>query len=56
MATAGHFVTMTGVLFFYYVLFDSSKEKKVATFITLMIPRINKRILYYLHKIIYLAK
>jgi len=55
MATTGHFVTMTGVLFFYIMLFDSHREKKVSVALSLMIPRINKRVLYYLHKIAYLA-
>lgn len=54
MATAGHLITMTGVLFFYIMLYDSHKEKKVTTPLNFMIPRINKRILYYLHKIVFL--
>ena len=55
MATAGHFVTMTGVFFFYVTLYDSHKEKKLGTMLNFGIPRLNKRILYYLHKITYLA-
>jgi len=54
MATAGHFVTMTGVLFFYITLYDSHKEKKLGIPLNFMIPRINKRVLYYLHKITFL--
>jgi hypothetical protein len=27
MATAGHLVTMTGVFFFYLMIYDSHKEK-----------------------------
>jgi hypothetical protein len=54
MATAGHFVTMTGVFFFYITIYDSHKEKKLGTPLNFMIPRINKRVLYYLHKIVFL--
>lgn len=54
MATAGHFITMTGVLFFYVMLYDSHIEKKVSIPINFMIPRTNKRILYYIKKIIFL--
>jgi hypothetical protein len=55
MATAGHFVTMTGVVFFYIMFYDSHREKKVSAALSLMVPRINKRVLYYIHKIIYLC-
>lgn len=54
MATAGHFVTMTGVLAFYVMFIDSHREKKVSLPLNFMVPRLNKRILYYMHKIIYL--
>ena len=54
MATAGHLVTMTGVLFFYITIYDSHREKKLGTPLNFMIPRINKRVLYYLHKITFL--
>lgn len=54
MATAGHMVTMTGVLFFYIMFYDSHKEKKTSIHLNFMIPRINKRVLYILHKIVYL--
>jgi len=54
MATAGHFVTMTGVLAFYIMFIDSHREKKIGLPLSLMVPRLNKRVLYYIHKIIYL--
>lgn len=54
MATAGHFVTMTGVLAFYIMFLDSHREKKISLPLNYMVPRLNKRILYYVHKIIYL--
>lgn len=54
MSTAGHLITMTGVFFFYYMLYDSTREKKVSIPVSLMIPRLNKRVLYYLHKLAYL--
>lgn len=55
MATAGHLVTMTGVLFFYITIFDSHRDKKLSTPLNFMIPRVNKRVLYYLHKITHLT-
>ncbi len=54
MATSGHFVTMTGVFYFYLMLFDSHKEKKVNTNFTFGVPRFNKRVLYYIFKISYI--
>lgn len=54
MATAGHLVTMTGVLFFYITLYDAHRERKLGVPLNFMIPRINKRVLYYLHKITFL--
>jgi hypothetical protein len=54
MATAGHLVTLTGVFFFYLTIYDSYREKKLGTPLNFMIPRVNKRVLYYLHKITYL--
>jgi len=55
MATAGHFVTMVGVIAFYAMIFDSHKEKKISIALSSLLPRINKRALYYLHKIVFLA-
>lgn len=54
MSTAGHFVTLVGVFFFFLMLLDSHIERKVATPLTLGIPRWNKRISYYIFKIRYL--
>jgi heme/copper-type cytochrome/quinol oxidase subunit 1 len=55
MATAGHFVTMIGVIAFYTMIYDSHREKKIAIALSSLLPRINKRALYYLHKIVFLA-
>lgn len=52
MATAGHFVTMLGVLSFYFMLLDSHIEKKVYIYLHTLVPRFNKRVLYYLGKLI----
>ena len=54
MSTAGHFVTLVGVLFFFLMLLDSHIERRIATPISLGIPRWNKRISYYIFKIRYL--
>lgn len=54
MSTAGHFVTLVGVFFFFVMLLDSHIERRVATPLTLGIPRWNKRISYYIFKIRYL--
>jgi hypothetical protein len=42
MATAGHFVTMIGVVAFYAMIYDSHKEKKIAIALSSLLPRINK--------------
>jgi len=39
MASAGHFVTLVGVFFFFLMLLDSHIEKKIATPLSLGIPR-----------------
>jgi len=54
MSTAGHFVTLVGVFFFFLMLLDSHIERRVATPISLGVPRWNKRISYYVFKIRYL--
>lgn len=51
MATAGHLVTMLGVMFFFITIFDSFVEKKVPLFYCYGIPRFYKRASYYLHKV-----
>ena len=52
MSTAGHLVTMIGVLSFYFMLLDSHIEKKITTMVVSLVPRINKRPNYYLNKLI----
>ena len=54
MATIGHFITLTGIFFFFLMLFDSHYENKLNVPSTLGIPRWYKRIQYYLFKISYL--
>ena len=54
MSTAGHFITLIGIIFFFFILFDSHIENKIFTPTTLGIPRWNKRIVYYIFKIRYL--
>jgi hypothetical protein len=39
MATVGHFITLTGVLFFFLMMLDSHIERRVGTPISLGIPR-----------------
>lgn len=52
MATGGHFLTMLGVMGFYSMLLDSHIEKKLTTYIITIIPRLNKRAIYYLGKLV----
>ena len=54
MSTAGHFITLTGIFFFCVMLLDSHIERRIATPISLGIPRWNKRVSYYIFKIRYL--
>jgi heme/copper-type cytochrome/quinol oxidase subunit 1 len=54
MSTAGHFLTMLGIIFFFLMFLDSHIEGRIATPITLGIPRWNKRVVYYVFKIRYL--
>jgi heme/copper-type cytochrome/quinol oxidase subunit 1 len=54
MATAGHLVTLVGIMFFFFMLLDSHIERRMATPITLGIPRWHKRVQYYVFKIRYL--
>lgn len=53
MSTAGHFVTMFGVLAFYFMIFDSKLEKKLAAYLHTLVARFNKRCIYYLGKLIH---
>lgn len=54
MSTAGHLITLIGIVFFFFMLLDSHIERRVATPISLGIPRWHKRINYYIFKIRYL--
>jgi hypothetical protein len=52
MSTAGHFLTMLGVLAFYFMILDSHIEKKITQYLSTLVPRFNKRVLYYVGKLI----
>lgn len=52
VATAGHFITMLGVLAFYFMILDSKLEKKSLSYLHTLVARFNKRSTYYLGKII----
>jgi hypothetical protein len=39
MASVGHFITLLGVIFFFFMLIDSKAESRVATPTTLGLPR-----------------
>lgn len=53
MATVGHFITMLGVFAFYCMILDSKLERKTAAILHTLVPRFNKRPLYYLGKLVY---
>lgn len=55
MSTAGHFITLIGIAFFFLMLIDSHLERRIATPLSLGIPRWNKRVVYYIFKIRYLS-
>lgn len=54
LSTAGHFVTLVGIIFFFLMILDSHIERRMATPLSLGVPRWNKRIAYYIFKIRYL--
>ena len=54
MASVGHFTTLIGIIFFFFMLLDSHVDKKIAVHSTLGMPRWHKRIIYYIYKIRYL--
>merc|ERR1712146_99518 len=54
MPTVGFFITLIGLSFFFLMILDSHIERKLATPITLGIPRWHKRVTYYLFKIRYI--
>jgi hypothetical protein len=39
MSTVGHFITLTGVIFFFLMLIDTHAEKKITASSTLGLPR-----------------
>ena len=54
MATAGHFITMLGVCAFYILLVEAHLERKVTLFLHTLVPRFNKRVVYYIYKLLHL--
>ena len=46
MASTGHFITLIGIFFFFLILIDYHIEKKIATPLTLGIPRWHNRVQY----------
>jgi heme/copper-type cytochrome/quinol oxidase subunit 1 len=54
MSTAGHFITLIGIFFFFLMFLDSHIEKRLSVQTTLGIPRWNKRVVYYVFKLRYL--
>ena len=54
MSTSGHFITLIGILFFCLMILDSHIERRIATPLSLGVPRWNKRVSYYIFKIRYL--
>jgi heme/copper-type cytochrome/quinol oxidase subunit 1 len=53
MATVGHLITLTGVIFFFFMLIDTIHERRSTASSTLGLPRWYKRVHYYLYKICY---
>jgi cytochrome c oxidase subunit 1 len=54
MASTGHFVTITGIVFFFLMLLDSHIDQKLLISPNLGLPRWHKRVQYYFFKITYL--
>jgi hypothetical protein len=54
MSTAGHFITLIGIAFFFLMMIDSHIERRIATPSSLGVPRFHKRISYYIFKIRYI--
>jgi heme/copper-type cytochrome/quinol oxidase subunit 1 len=52
MSTTGHFITMIGVLGFYFMILDSKLEKKFTIYLMTLVARFNKRANYYIGKFI----
>jgi hypothetical protein len=53
MATVGHLITLTGVIFFFFMMLDTAYERRCTTSTTLGLPRWYKRANYYIYKICY---
>jgi len=54
VASGGHFITMSGILFFFIMFLDTHLERRSAVYHSLGIPRWHKRINYYSYKIRFL--
>ena len=52
MSTVGHFITMIGVAFFYAAILEAHFEKKITYYLFSLVPRLNKRVCYYILKLI----
>lgn len=55
-ATAGHCITLIGVVFFFIMILDSHIEKNVTTISTFGLPRFHKRVQYYIFKLSYISE
>lgn len=53
LASCGHFLTMTGICFFLLGILDSNNEKKHSTLLNFGIPKLAKRVHYYIFKLKY---
>jgi len=54
MSSIGHLMTLTSIVFFFIMFFDSFLESKLPTSANLGIPRYNKRVMFFRYKIAYL--
>jgi heme/copper-type cytochrome/quinol oxidase subunit 1 len=53
LASCGHFLTLTGICFFFFGIFDSTSENKSSIILHFGIPKIAKRAHAYFFKISY---
>lgn len=56
MSTCGHFITLVGIIFFFFMFIDSYIYQKVFFFTNFGISRFNKRMLFYLFKVKFYQK
>lgn len=56
MASVGHLVTIIGIVFFYTLFLESLWLKKTPNLELFGVPRLNKRLSYYIFKILYTYK